>query len=443
MNTIPQLATQMHTVLTTIADQAAVSSGYLVRPAKKLSGSVFVRLLVFSWLIDPSASVEDLSAFALIFGVLVSGPAVQQRFHDRAATMLQTVFAAALRQLVSATAPTQVFAQFNGIYLRDSTVISLPAALAEVWPGCGGSTAESAASGLKVQVCLELQSGALSGELQAAKAHDATATLPDLPAGSLHVGDLGYFSLKLFAQLAEQDCRFLSRYKVGTRLFTTEGADLDLVAALGEQAGDSVEMNVLVGGQQRLPLRLLAVRLTDEGALARRRRKLHEWERKQGRKAGAPLYALLGWTIYLTNATPTELSLAQAVVIYRSRWQVELLFKRWKSEGRVDEWRSAKPARIMCEVYAKLLAMMVKHWTVLVSCWTQPQRSLSKAGKLVSKAGLLLARASATVSDLQAALEFIATLLSHAPTVNKRVHNPSHGQLLAQCSRTTLSGELT
>ena len=35
--------------------------------------------------------------------------------------------------------------------------------------------------------------------------------------------------------------------------------------------------------------------------------------------------------------------------------------------GYVDESRSAKPWRILCEVYAKLFAMLVQHWMFLVS----------------------------------------------------------------------------
>ena len=75
------------------------------------------------------------------------------------------------------------------------------------------------------------------------------------------------------------------------------------------------------------------------------------------------------------------------------RWQIELLFKLWKSHGRVDESRSTKPWRILCEVYAKLLAMLVQHWVFLVSFWAYPDRSLTKAAQTVQKHALHLASA--------------------------------------------------
>jgi len=51
------------------------------------------------------------------------------------------------------------------------------------------------------------------------------------------------------------------------------------------------------------------------------------------------------------------------MVLLKIRWQIELLFKLWKSHGRVDEWRTKKPARIVCEIYAKLIGLVVQHNT--------------------------------------------------------------------------------
>jgi IS4 transposase len=39
------------------------------------------------------------------------------------------------------------------------------------------------------------------------------------------------------------------------------------------------------------------------------------------------------WTILATNAPVEKLTPKEATVLYRTRWQGELLFKRWKSQG--------------------------------------------------------------------------------------------------------------
>jgi hypothetical protein len=54
-----------------------------------------------------------------------------------------------------------------------------------------------------------------------------------------------------------------------------------------------------------------------------------------------------------------RLSLDQVVLLYRVRWQIELLFKLWKSYAglqAIGPWRSA---RILTELYAKLIGCVL------------------------------------------------------------------------------------
>ena len=62
---------------------------------------------------------------------------------------------------------------------------------------------------------------------------------------------------------------------------------------------------------------------------------------------------LAGWNIYITNIGADILTPEQITVITRVRWQIELMFKCFKSIGKVHSSRSEKPYRILCEVYAK------------------------------------------------------------------------------------------
>ncbi len=48
-------------------------------------------------------------------------------------------------------------------------------------------------------------------------------------------------------------------------------------------------------------------------------------------------------------------------MLVRCRWQIELLWKLWKAHGKLDTWRSYKPKRILTEIYAKLLGLLITH----------------------------------------------------------------------------------
>src|SRR5947207_13126423 len=96
-------------------------------------------------------------------------------------------------------------------------------------------------------------------------------------------------------------------------------------------------------------VRLLAVRVP-ESVAATRRSKMQQEAKDRGKTISETRLALAGWTILVTNVPAALLSLEEALVLARARWQIELLFKLWKQDGCVDDWRGKKPWPILCEV---------------------------------------------------------------------------------------------
>ena len=78
----------------------------------------------------------------------------------------------------------------------------------------------------------------------------------------LRLADLGYFNLGAFEELGRGGAYYLSRYKVGTRLFYEDGSALDLAALL--QGCWEVDTPVLLGATYRLDARLMGVRVPRE-----------------------------------------------------------------------------------------------------------------------------------------------------------------------------------
>src|SRR5204863_3437793 len=123
---------------------------------------------------------------------------------------------------------------------------------------------------------------------------------------------------------------------------------------------EQMDKPVLVGAQ-RLACRLVAWRVPDPVA-EQRRAHLQETADDHRRPISPRRWQTAHWSIYITNAPPDLLSLPQAQVLAKVRWQIELLFKLWKSGGLLNEWRTADPWRILTECFAKLLALLIQHW---------------------------------------------------------------------------------
>lgn len=432
MVTIPQVAEAMQMVLTTTADKAARETQFVQRESK-MGGAAFAQTLVFGWLENPEATLEELSQMAAAIGVIITPQGLEQRFSATAAQCLRQVLEAAVDRVVSAEpVAIPILQRFNGIYLDDSSTVTLPDELSELWKGCGGSTEQGTSASLKLQVRLDYVQGTLYGPfLQDGKASDRKSRLQQMPADaeSLRIADLGYWSLDVLERIGEQGAYWLSRAKTRVKVYTQDGQKWGLVELLQAIPDTEIDLAVELGIQGRLPARLLAIRVPQEVADQRRRR-LREEARHRGKAVSKARLTLADWTILVTNVPPELLSLREALVLARVRWQIELIFKLWKSHGQIDEWRSRKPWRILCEVYAKLTAMIVQHWVLLVSCWRYPDRSLFKAAKTIRKHAILLACAFDSAPALANAIEIIRRCLSTGCRINKRKTEPHTYQLL-------------
>ncbi len=94
-----------------------------------------------------------------------------------------------------------------------------------------------------------------------------------------------------------------------------------------------------------------------------RRRKANRLARSHGYTSSQRNQKLLNWSIFITNVPKSKINAEQILVVYRIRWQIELLFKLYKSNIRLDKLRG-KPYRVLCELYAKLCAILIFHGIV-------------------------------------------------------------------------------
>ena len=92
-----------------------------------------------------------------------------------------------------------------------------------------------------------------------------------------------------------------------------------------------IELQVLVGKEKKLPLRLVAVEVPHQVAQKRRRKAAKS--RNKRVSYSKKYMALLGWSIFVTNVEQEVLDAEQIMEVYGMRWRIENLFKCWKSSG--------------------------------------------------------------------------------------------------------------
>jgi IS4 transposase len=382
MATIAQITEAINVVFGDKVDKLARESRFIRREVV-VSGLGFVKSLVMAFQGNKAASYSELSACASSIGMPITSQGIEQRFCEKSAQFMKAVLEHALAVKVKGVDEQSVplLQKFKAVHIRDSSVISLPQVLKDTWKGVGGSLGET--SSLKVQVSWDQWSGSLDGiTLQDGYCQDRTSPYQhmELNTGELHIGDLGYFSLEKLSADQQKGVLWLTRLKFKTLLWDEQEMALDLLTFLANQTQTHLDLSVHVGRNKQVFCRLLASQVPQEIADQRRQRILESY-RKKGRQPSPKLLQLADWTLVLTNVPQAKLSIQEALVLLKIRWQIELLFKLWKSYLSIDQWTSQNHWRILTEIYAKLLIAILFHWTMLIDFWQYPDRSMFKAYK--------------------------------------------------------------
>jgi DDE family transposase len=434
MCTQAELSTRMSRLLSATADQLAAETGF-VRRTSKLTGAQFAQALVFGWLNNPAATLQQLAQMAGTVGVPISPQGIDKRFTATAAVFLQRLLEAAVTNvIVGDDAPIPLLQRFRGVYVLDSSTIVLHDELASVWRGSGGGNGRRTSAAIRRQVQFDLASGTLIGPFfQDGCAHDRSAPRQtQFPPQALRIADLGYFSTPTFAELEKKGIYWLSRLHMRAQLFDARRHPLPLAALpawLAQRATPHLDTPLFLGSPQGIPVRLLALQVPAAVA-AERRRRVREEAKRKGQRVSALRLALAEWTLLVTNAPKDLLSFEEALVMARARWQIELLFKLWKQHGLLDESRSAKPWRQLCELYAKMLGLLIQHWLLVLNCWRYPNRSLTQAAQTIRRYATALALALSHTHHLTTVLLRLHDCLSVGCRITTRKTVPATFQRL-------------
>lgn len=426
MPTLSQISQDIQTLFTEQALRLGRETP-LIQRQRCFTAPILAQTLVFGWLQNPDATLAELTCLAAALGQDVTPQALNKRFNPACAQFLLALLTLCCRRSVHSPVSADLWRDFSAVFLLDSSVVMLPKQLHALWPGCGGTRGPNA--GLKLHTRLDLKSGPLTLALSNAKTHDTSSPLAAEPLvpGSLRIADLGYFKLSQLHTDNQQGVYWLSRLKVGSLWFDAAGQRVDLLTHLAQASEATLELKGFLG-RQRIPARLFAYRVSPEQEQSRHAAVIHRARRDGRRPASRKRLALSGWTLLVTNAP--NVSLEASYELYRVRWQIELLFKRWKQQGGLARWRSQNPWRILCEVYAKLIGLLLLQWMGVGAGGMDLQRSRVKIEREIRKYALGLALALSKVSAMARLLRHLPLNLGKAVRTETRRRHPATFQSL-------------
>jgi hypothetical protein len=126
-----------------------------------------------------------------------------------------------------------------------------------------------------------------------------------------------------------------------------------------------LDIRVLCGAKEQLQVRLVAIKL-DEQQAAERIRKA-KMDRDKRLNHSQDYYLLLGYVIFITNVNEDIWQAPQVAQAYRCRWNIEILFKSWKSglhaNGQVPQ-ASKHTQRVESYLYMMMLYLSWFHLLV-------------------------------------------------------------------------------
>jgi hypothetical protein len=347
----------------------ARASGFLRRRSKKITPANFLLTCCLFALQSHCSLAGFAQLWALLHQQCLSKQAAHKRFSAAAVLFLQAVLQSVLASLVlPSSIPSALQGRFKRILVQDSTCLSLPPKLARLLPGAANQS-NCRQAGLKIQATVDLlKNRFLAFQLTPFLVNDQKASpsiLDSLQPCDLVVRDLGYLVLATLKQIAQKGAYFLSRLRHDiTVLCPQSQLRLDLLERL-RNSGPLWEGQVLLG-PEKLPVRLVALRLPEATANERRRKARQNRDRRLN--PSQQHLHLLGWNLFITNIPQSMLSACSVAELYSLRWRIEIVFKTWKSHFHLGQLTNVSAEQLLVVIFAKLIwiCWFSVHWTHLV-----------------------------------------------------------------------------
>lgn len=414
-----------------------------VQRKSPLDGSVFLNSLMFSSCQGNDLSLRDISTDMMFeSNISITKQSIDDRFNQYAVDFLTEVLSKTMENQFAGSISNQL-TTFKRVRIKDSTRFALPSAYKEKYTGHGGATHNSE-SMISIQfeydlltsdtMDLRLTSGVDNDQ------KDARDNTHDIKENDLFLRDLGYATIPFIKQIQANNAYYLNRVSPQTKIYHAHQPEreLDLLACQKKMKKYNLpylEYDVLLGKKAKLHCRLI-VHPVDQNSYDNRIRKVTKQSKSCGHKVSEE-YKTRAWlTLYITNANKSDLPTAIIKRIYGLRWQIELIFKVWKSQGRIAQIKEMKLYRFECQLLAKLIWLIyhMKLYNYLAFIinkeYAEKTVSLWKYYKCAYATNHFIRKIIASPNNLTALLELFIIAAKNLLLLEAKSDKPTHYQSL-------------
>jgi hypothetical protein len=319
------------------------------------------------------------------YGISISKQGLDDRYDASAVAFVRSIFEDQLSSQIDGTIHPDFLKRFSRVLIKDATRFDLPQRLKEHFRGFGGKVTSEAAT------CIQYEYDIRSGKIldidftgaRRTDYQDAREKVGSIQKDDLIIRDLGYFSCDVVKKIIEKEAFFISRLHSNILLFSNNNKEVlftELHAWMIKNKQPHLEKQVLMGKEDKIPVRLIIDLVPDE-VYQKRLKKAEAEARKKGFNLSDNFKARARFNLFITNLEAEDMSGPQIYQLYKIRWQIELMFKIWKSTCGINKVHPMRYYRLMCFLYAKLIVILINYQIIKL---LEPV-FYKRFGKLLSK----------------------------------------------------------
>ncbi len=397
--------------------------GFVKRDSQKLDGFKFLDMLLFTEFNNKELSLNSMAIqLQDRYGIMISKQAVDLRFSDLSVKFFKILLEKVLNMNIEHDNIN--FLDFERVRIKDSTAFKLPENMKEEYPNDNAKTT--------AQIRIQFEYDIKNGEILDISLHpfreqdsiDAKNTLEDIRPNELVIRDLGYVKLDILKKIDKKNAFYLNRLRFGTLIFEKKNGvyqQLDLAKIIKMMRHNNINRiykEVYVGSQEKLKTKII-IELLPKQEYQKRILKAKRNMSKKGYTLTDEYKSQLGLNIFITN---TEIPANKVRLLYTLRWQIELMFKIWKTVGEINKVRKMKVERFETYLFAKLLWIAL-NWQIMrriTAYYFNKKRIFISPNKLYKTLKVKIMKFRTAINEgLENVIEFMNEMFKISPYYHK------------------------